>query len=147
MTARLIYTSRAHELTPAAFALLMKQSRLNNHKAGIRGGLAILGGVFLQYLEGEVAELDRLYAAIQIDPRHTGLRLLERRENVTSFFDGWAMAELSWTDETRSIFFSFSPGKPLDLYEIDGDTAAPMFRAWAKTSAWTGTPPIDRVRC
>ena len=131
---RLIYTS--HVQPPVDTASLLEQARRDNHAKGITGGLAVLDGVFLQYLEGEAEDVDALFTKIGRDGRHRDVKVLERRVVDRRMFADWSMATLEWTEETRNIFCSFSPGTALDLYQTDPTTAAPMFRAWAATSAW-----------
>lgn len=96
----------------------------------------MLDGVFLQYLEGEIEDVDALFAKISRDVRHRDVKILERRVVDRRMFVDWSMATLEWTEETRNIFYSFSPGTVLDLYKTDPTTAAPLFRAWSATSAW-----------
>lgn len=51
-------------------------------------------------------------------------------------FSDWSMAMLEWTESTKQILRSFSPGIELDLYKTDPATAAPLFRAWATADDW-----------
>ncbi|RYF57309.1 MAG: BLUF domain-containing protein [Comamonadaceae bacterium] len=132
---RLVYIS--HAVAPVDTALPLKQAWEKNPGTGITGGLAVLDEVFLQYLEGEDEQVDALFARISNDHRHRDVKVLERRAIARRMFGNWSMAVLVWTDETRNIFRSFSPDSVLDLYQTDPSTAAPLFRAWAATSAWT----------
>lgn len=131
---RLIYTSRA--LAGFDMEGMLAHSRPRNQEAGITGGLALLEGCILQYLEGPQAVVDALFKRILRDPRHTEVQLLERREIARRLLGPWRMAVLEWTTETKQIFHSFSPGAPLDLRRTDPSTAAPLFRAWAATALW-----------
>lgn len=135
---RLIYVS--HALPPVDTSRLLRQAWENNPGTGITGGLAVLDGVFLQYLEGEDNEVEALFSRIGQDDRHENVKVLERRGISRRMFEDWSMAILVWTEETRNIFYSFSPGNALDLYQTDPSTAAPLFRAWAATSAWKTQP-------
>lgn len=131
---RLIYASRAASQVDAAG--LLNQARRNNLALRITGGLALLDGVYLQYLEGPADQVWLLFDKIQRDTRHWDVRVLERRAIPRRMFTDWSMAMLEWTEETTMIFQSFSPGVALKLYETDPSTAAPLFRAWAATSCW-----------
>ncbi|MET0211333.1 MAG: BLUF domain-containing protein [Burkholderiaceae bacterium] len=115
---------------------IVRHSLKKNPRVGITGGLAVIDGAFLQYLEGEHEEVEALFAAMLHDPRHSNVRVLERRAITQRAFPDWAMARLCWNEETKAIFYSFSPGAQPDVYQIDPSTAAPMFRAWARTSQW-----------
>ena len=131
---RLIYTSKA---APGVdYERLLADSQRRNASFGVTGGLAIVDAVFLQYLEGDEAEVEWLFHKILADDRHHGVKVLERRAVSRRMFETWTMASLHWCDETRMIFESFSPGIGLDLYRTDPSTAAPLFRAWAATEHW-----------
>lgn len=136
---RLIYTSKAKP--PADNQAILEGAQSRNETLGITGGLVIVDGVFLQYLEGPAAEVSWLFEKILQDERHYGVKVLECRPIPKRLFDDWKMGVLSWVDETKMIFRSFSPGHTLDLYETDPSTAAPLFRAWASTRHWNQALP------
>lgn len=125
---RLIYTSRMAPLVD--LQALVAQAQENNLVLGITGALTTLEGNFFQYLEGDAAAVDRLFQTIQRDARHFRVKILERREIPRRLFADWTMAHMVWNEDMRAVFHSFSPGAPLDLYETDPSTAAPLFRAW-----------------
>ncbi|MGJ7546637.1 BLUF domain-containing protein [Variovorax sp. LT1R16] len=131
---RLIYTSRVNE--PIDLGALLRQAQKNNPSLGITGGLAVLEGVFLQYLEGKEDAVESLFARILPDQRHAHVKVLERRAVPRRMFSDWSMAMLDWTESAKHIFLSFSPGLGLNLYDTDPTTAAPLFRAWAATEDW-----------
>jgi hypothetical protein len=131
---RLIYTSRAR--MPVDTKALLAQAQINNALRGITGGLALLDGVFIQYLEGSEAAVTDVFERIRRDPRHQDVKVLEQRAVKGRMFGDWSMAALHWTERTTQIFRSFSPGLDLDLHETDPMTAAPLFRAWAATEDW-----------
>lgn len=131
---RLIYASRVN--APIDIKALLKQAQKNNPALGITGGLAVLDGVVLQYLEGEAEAVESLFARILPDVRHADVMVLERRAVPRRMFGDWSMAMLAWTEGTKQIFRSFSPGIALNLYDTDPTTAAPLFRAWAATEDW-----------
>ena len=135
MLVRLIYVSRIADCPLGVFDIL-KHARPANAVLGITGGLVELDQVFLQYLEGEESVVDVMYGKILKDPRHTDIKLLERRAIKLRAFSGWRMALLRWNPDSKAIFYSFSPGARLDLYATDPSTAAPLFRALAKAECW-----------
>ncbi|MGJ7545845.1 BLUF domain-containing protein [Variovorax sp. LT1R16] len=131
---RLIYTSR---VTPSIdIGALLRQAQKNNPPLEITGGLAVLEGVCLQYLEGSEDAVESLFARILPDARHADVKVLERRAVPRRMFNDWSMAMLNWTEDAKQIFRSFSPGIHLNLYDTDPTTAAPLFRAWAATADW-----------
>lgn len=125
---RVIYTSHMAPLVD--MQALVAQAQKNNRRSGITGALTTLQSNFFQYLEGDAAAVDQLFLAIQNDARHFQVKLLERREIPRRLFADWTMAHMVWNEDMRAVFHSFSPGAPLDLYETDPSTAAPLFRAW-----------------
>lgn len=131
---RLIYVSVSDPLTDVRTILV--SARKNNLENGITGGLGLLDGIFIQYLEGPQTSVKAIFARISGDRRHKGIKLLEERAVPGRMFTDWSMAQLKWTDQTKVIFRSFSPGIELKLYETDPSTAAPLFRAWAATNDW-----------
>lgn len=72
-------------------ARIVAQSRLNNIKRGLVGALYFGDGCFFQCLEGRVEQVDRLYAALLEDPRHTDLKVLTRHAIEQSTFSTWSM--------------------------------------------------------
>lgn len=95
---RIVYVSRS-TFTPMpaergiepSVARILSQSRLNNARRGLVGALYFGGGCFFQCLEGRAQDMDRLYAALLRDPRHTDLKVLERRPIDRTSFAAWSM--------------------------------------------------------
>lgn len=135
---RLIYVSISEPLTELRTILV--SARANNFELNVTGGLALLDGVFLQYLEGPEQSVKAIFARISRDRRHRDIKVLEQRAVPGRMFEDWSLAQLDWTEQAKAIFRSFSPGIQLSLYDADPSTAAPLFRAWAATSDWK---PID----
>lgn len=55
---------------------LVEAARIANAAADITGALLYSGRRFFQVLEGEVVDVERLYARIIVDPRHRDVRRL-----------------------------------------------------------------------
>lgn len=72
-------------------ARILVQSRINNARRGLVGALYFGDGCFFQCLEGRADEVDRLYAALLQDPRHTDLKVLARRPIERTSFSTWSM--------------------------------------------------------
>ena len=67
-----IYTSvQTYPLSDADLAQLIQESRVRNQQNGITGILLHVKDTFFQVLEGPQEIIDRLYASILTDPRHT----------------------------------------------------------------------------
>lgn len=63
----------------------------NNLRLNITGALLFTDRYFLQYLEGEAAKVDELYATICSDPNHTNVRLLLRKAIKERDFSRWSL--------------------------------------------------------
>lgn len=95
---QIVYVSRStfppmpaeHGIEPNV-ARILAQSRLNNARRGLVGALYFGDGCFFQCLEGRATDVDRLYAALLEDPRHTDLRVLSRRPIERAGFATWSM--------------------------------------------------------
>lgn len=95
---QIVYVSRS-TFTPMpaelgiepSVARILVQSRTNNLKRGLVGALYFGDGCFFQCLEGQTADVDRLYTALLRDPRHTDLHVLTRRPIARTSFATWAM--------------------------------------------------------
>ena len=89
---RIIYCSQAtYDLNPDELVQLLEVSRRNNQKAGLSGMLLYTSQSFLQVIEGEVPALQETYARIEVDDRHTNLRLLMDADVDAPLFPDWTM--------------------------------------------------------
>lgn len=90
---RVIYASTATQGFPSlqSIAEIIAVSDRNNRRDDITGALIIGDGVFLQILEGARQDVDRTLDRILGDPRHTGLRTLDRRSVEYRAFAEWGM--------------------------------------------------------
>lgn len=89
---RSTFTSMPAELgIEVNVARILSQSRINNARRGLVGALYFGDGCFFQCLEGRTADVERLYAALLQDPRHTDLKVLMRGPIERTSFATWAM--------------------------------------------------------
>lgn len=95
---RIVYVSRstfpplpAEQGIEPNVARILVQSRMNNARRGLVGALYFGDGCFFQCLEGREAGVDRLYAALLADPRHTDLKVLSRERIDRTGFAAWSM--------------------------------------------------------
>lgn len=89
----LAYMSSATRLMgPEAIDQILAVSQRNNAGRGVTGMLCHYDGSFLQFLEGEPAQVDALFAHIARDPRHHGVLKVLRREIGERLFPDWTMA-------------------------------------------------------
>jgi hypothetical protein len=136
MLSRVIYVSRASSALPLELKDILASSRKNNPRLGVSGAMCFIDGVYLQCLEGEASVVDALYQRIEKDARHTGPKMLEKKAVSERAFPGWAMALLTWNEETKKVYSTFNPDSGLDVYLADPATIEPLMRTWAATSNW-----------
>ena len=136
MLIRLIYVSKASSPMPLELKNVLASSRKNNPVLGITGALCLIDGIYLQCLEGQAAAVDALFHKIQKDSRHSATKLLERLTVSERSFPGWAMALLTWNEETKAVFRLFNPDSAPDAYAVDPATVDSLLQAWSKTTNW-----------
>lgn len=111
-----------------------------NQRLGITGALCHLNGEFVQYLEGPTFAVEDLFKLIAKDPRHTDVKLIERVKIETRYFSRWAMALVTWNDQTKAIFRAFTKSEDLDVHRLDEKSAADFFEALARSDNWHEVP-------
>ncbi len=101
----LIYASAARKASSVeALKALLEQSRRRNAELAVTGMLLYVEGSFFQVIEGGTSAIDRLYADIEADGRHTGLTLIIRESIARRAFGDWSMGcVLATRDELASI--------------------------------------------
>lgn len=71
---------------------IVEASVVRNREHDLTGSLIYAKGFFAQFLEGPIGPLEDLWQRIQVDERHTDVRLLLRSEAGTRHFAGWSLA-------------------------------------------------------
>ncbi|MCL4188925.1 MAG: BLUF domain-containing protein [Rhodobacteraceae bacterium] len=111
----LVYVSQAAGRPGEAdIAAILKASRAYNAAHGITGMLIYApartgsGGSFLQLLEGEAGEIERLRARIFADGRHHTKVVLARGTRPERAFDDWSMAFRAATPGRLAAFPAFA---------------------------------------
>ncbi len=92
---RVVYVSRSLLPEPAAEAELeriLARSRRGNAALGITGALLFSEDCFAQALEGPPETVEAVFEAIQRDPRHTEVVVLEAAPVPAREFGAWSMA-------------------------------------------------------
>jgi hypothetical protein len=88
----LTYTSSATRLLSVGQLVdLIEQIRPKNQRLGVTGLLLYSGGTVMQTLEGSAPVVDDLLDVIAADPRHAGLRVVDRRYVDERAFATWSM--------------------------------------------------------
>nr|WP_306660271.1 BLUF domain-containing protein [Rheinheimera maricola] len=89
---QLVYISeRCISTDDAAINKIKLRAEPNNYRRNITGALLFTERYFLQYLEGEAAVVDALYASICRDKRHTNARVLLRAPIKQRDFSRWSL--------------------------------------------------------
>lgn len=89
---RILYFSTARaDLSSAEVDEIVSHAALKNKANGITGALAYNGRNFCQLLEGDEAPVMALITAIEADPRHSGFKILDRKEIGSAHFAEWSM--------------------------------------------------------
>jgi hypothetical protein len=94
---RLIYRSRSNipdTDLDQALGEILHVARVNNAAKGITGALMLYDHWFAQVLEGEEAEIQKLFAAIRSDPRHRSIDVTGQTSVPGRTFARWAMANV-----------------------------------------------------
>ena len=101
---QLIYTSTLVADTPDVMADILQTSRRANKSHNISGMLLCAKGGVLQVLEGEDADVSKLYRSIELDKRHNNIFLLSKSEVIERQFASWDMGfrRLSETEISKS---------------------------------------------
>ena len=89
----LVYCSAARpNMKPEDIQNILESARRFNFKNNITGCLLYHNDEFLQILEGEKDVVQKLYASIKKDERHSAVMLLNEDEKKERFFPQWNMA-------------------------------------------------------
>jgi hypothetical protein len=97
----LVYMSQSQYIfTVAELTRLLETARINNIGRGITGMLLYDGiGTFIQAIEGEKEQIDKLYKIIAQDHRHSNIQQLSYCEVFQRSFAGWQMGYKCITDK------------------------------------------------
>lgn len=138
MLVRLLYASRAtRAIDDALVASILEHSRKHNLEHGITGLLCTYshGNVFIQVLEGGRAEVNALYGAIQRDPRHKDVTLLDYAEVAERRFATWRMGRVDLNRVNVGIILRFSESPVLDPFSMSGQASIALLDELISTGA------------
>lgn len=100
---------------------ILAQSRRNNARDDITGALALVGGRFLQIVEGPSDNLKPLIARLRTDIRHRDMLILERRPISRRDFRDWSMVSPRLMAEETATLASL-----LAAHQIHLDALVPV---------------------
>ncbi len=115
---RALYVSRAvGPQTGTVTAQILAGAQAHNAAHGVTGVLCQGQGLYLQVLEGERAEINRLYGQILQDRRHHDVQMLLFDEVAERRFAGWSMAHVVLPDDAAMLRM---PPADFDPYALSG---------------------------
>jgi hypothetical protein len=89
---RILYVSAARaDLRNQDLSDILTSARNNNPRLGVTGTLLFVNGAFLQVVEGPAMHMDTLFHRIALDPRHSGVKCLIKRETSERRFPDRSM--------------------------------------------------------
>ena len=138
MLVRLLYASRAVDISPDAIESILAQARQHNPASGITGILCYGGGIFLQAIEGGRMQVSELFGHIQKDPRHRDVALLHFEEISERRFGGWSMGQVNLTKLNHTTLLKYSEKPELDPYAVSGKVSLALLEDLMATAAICG---------
>ena len=131
----LIYTSFAEAQNDTDDVQdILASSERNNVASNITGLLLFDGERYIQILEGESQDVERLFVTISSDPRHHSLELLHKGSILDRSFETWRMAYealpkglLSDLAENMAVYSLEQDEEPLGVGESFGAKLNGMF--------------------
>lgn len=105
-------------LTQRTVFNIVRQSRRNNPGWGVVGALLFGDGHFLQILEGNEDDIDRLTSVIFNDERHSEPKILRRRSIDAPQFGQWSMKFPTMSEDLRPVL-KLSRGKRFHPHSLD----------------------------
>jgi Sensors of blue-light using FAD len=115
---------------------ILAASQRNNARVGVTGALCFANGIFLQQLEGDRTEVNRLYHRILKDPRHRDPAVLNFAEINSRSFTSWAMGSLAPLEANRHIYLKYSRSSSFDPYGMSAATLKDFFSEVLKEGKW-----------
>ena len=89
---RIFYVSTASpKVTKEVFEEIVSNAAETNKKLGLSGALAFNGFNFAQVLEGEEAQVKKVYDSIRADERHDGVIMISEKPVSERMYPEWGM--------------------------------------------------------
>jgi hypothetical protein len=104
MLVRALYVSRAvGPQTGTVTASILAVAEAHNAVHAVSGVLCQGQGLYLQVLEGERAQVNRLYANLLQDGRHQDVQMLSFEEITDRRYPDWSMAHVVLPDDDAMV--------------------------------------------
>ena len=133
MLVRLLYISQSvGPVTSTVTTSILEKSHKNNQKSNITGILCQGSGLWMQALEGERTQINKLYSQIMSDRRHQNLEILAMEEITQRRFGQWSMALVYLSKEDPMIQMAHPE---FDPYSASANDAMSLFDDLIKSSS------------
>lgn len=110
MLSHLVYVSTAREpMREPDLARLLELARERNKRYGITGMLLYKNGRFIQLLEGQEENVQKIFRSIARDERHYDVQLLWSRYAQYREFPDWTMGFQNIDELDPSILKAYTP--------------------------------------
>jgi len=130
---RLVYASSAAESTSLDdVKAIVRSAGSKNYKGHITGFMCASSDYFLQCLEGEADQVDRLYEKISEDGRHHSLTLLSREEVDTYSFKDWSMGCVLLIERHKDILAKHGVMGVFNPYELTESESLALLSDFSK---------------
>ncbi len=140
MLVRLVYASRSTApLNSQTIADILAQSERHNREAGITGVLCVChGDIFMQLLEGGRDDVNRLYARLVRDDRHSDVTILDYAEITERRFASWRMGRVELDKLNLGVVLKYSEKPQLDPFQMPGRAALALLEELMSTASIVG---------
>ena len=118
MISQFLYISTAPSLTREDVDAILEASARNNPARGVTGLLLYNGRNFLQFLEGDHADLVALMGRIGTDSRHSGVSILHSATSSLRACPNWAMKRIPIAESASERKANLDRDLPLSLEPI-----------------------------
>lgn len=116
---RLIYVSTiTSEFSLGDIDKILESSYRRNSANNISGALYFSTRYFMQYLEGDRADLEETYARIIQDRRHANCIVYELEPIEKREFEDWSLAYIPQSESLRSLNSRFMQSAQFNPYDI-----------------------------
>ena len=134
---RLIYASQSVNTVEIPMIKdILEKARSRNERSGVTGALFYNFQYFLQCLEGNRENVNRIFGNICGDERHKNIEIISAKDTECRLFSEWSMCISSATEVNANIYFDFLPTKEFNPYLLT-DKSAEEFIIRLKDKATT----------
>jgi hypothetical protein len=120
----LIYVSKAEDNVEYDEILdILTHSWKYNHNSYISGMLLYDNRHFMQIIQGPILTIDKLYARISHDPRHTDIKLIGEELLHERDCSGWGIGFYDNQEAADMFYDSFQIGHGEALYDVNYEDA------------------------